>query len=96
MLLALLWQQERLETSQVTWTIAYRAAIFCKSFKSRSALKDDVVEMALTDLLFLLTSSIKLFPLWSLRDFVCFLIDSAINANWAVRIDWICIETYDH
>lgn len=64
--------------------------------KSRSALKNDVVEMPLTDLLFLRTSSIKICPLWSLRDFVYFLIDSAINANWAVRIDWICIETYDH
>lgn len=70
--------------------------VFCKTFKSRSALKNDVVEMPLTDLLFLRASSIKICPFRSLRDFVYFLIDGAINANWAVRADWISSEAYNH
>lgn len=56
---------------------------------SHSAQKDYVVEMPLTDLLFLRASSINICSLWSLRGFVYFLIDGTISANWAIRTDWI-------
>lgn len=84
------------QTSQIIWTVLLTGQQYLVRFLRAVLLwKNDVLEMPVTDLLYLHASSIKIGPLWSLRDFVYFLIVRAVSAHWAVRVDWICIEVYN-